>query len=184
MIKTTLSFYAIKLRYRTSEIPLSTQINGFYIINKFNDFFNILPRHTPQPALPNHFPRRENDRSVYVQTIQKNANTFLTVFSIAVGFLTSTLFVLAEKKATPIEAKDLIRLKECFYNTAFSLITSLSIIILYIFLVILNNSKEISNISKYINDINNIGSFIIYALIILFFHSLLMVIKRVFFIFD
>lgn len=119
------------------------------------------------------------------QPIQtKDANTFLTVFSIAVGFLTSTLFVLAEKKATPIEAKDLIRLKECFYNTAFSLITSLSIIILYIFLVILNNAKEISNISKYINDINNIGSFIIYALIILFFHSLLMVIKRVFFIFD
>lgn len=75
MIKTTLSFYAIKLRYRTSEIPLSTQINGFYIINKFNDFFNILPRYTPQPALPNHFPRRENDRSVYVQTIQKNANS-------------------------------------------------------------------------------------------------------------
>ena len=88
------------------------------------------------------------------QPIQtKDANTFLTVFSIAVGFLTSTLFVLAEKKATPIEAKDLIRLKECFYNTAFSLITSLSIIILYIFLVILNNSKEISNISKYINDL-------------------------------
>lgn len=75
MIKTTLSFYAIKLRYRTSEIPLSTQINGFYIINKFNDFFNILPRYTPQPALPHHFPRRENDRSVYVQTIQKNANS-------------------------------------------------------------------------------------------------------------
>ena len=72
------------------------------------------------------------------QPIEPTGNDcFLTVFSIAVGFLSSTLFVLADRKTSVREANSVTRLKECFYNTAFALISALFVIFCYILMIIL-----------------------------------------------
>lgn len=111
-------------------------------------------------------------------------NCFFTVFSIAIGFLASTLFVVAQKKDDSKEADFVIKIKECFYNTAFSLIASIIIILCYLTMIISVKALADFKLSEYIPYVLNIGSFIIYAFIVLFFHSMLMVIKRVFYIFD
>lgn len=119
------------------------------------------------------------------QPIEPTGNDcFLTVFSIAVGFLSSTLFVLADRKTSVREANSVTRLKECFYNTAFALISALFVIFCYILMIILLRAFRDFNLENYIPHLLNTGSFIIYALIVLFFHAMLMVIRRVFFIFD
>lgn len=109
---------------------------------------------------------------------------FLTVFSIAVGFLSSTLFVLADRKTSVREANSVAKLKECFYNTAFSLIVSLTVIFCYIVMMIAMRALNSFGKMEYAAVVLNSGSFIIYAMIVLLFHSLLMVIRRVFLIFD
>lgn len=98
----------------------------------------------------------------------------LTAFSILSGFLISALFLLVDKIDKP-EGKDFQIIKETIHNISFGILIGVFIIVLSLFFILF----KASTIGTTFAFIRFFMSMIYFGLIVLFFHTMLIILQRV-----
>ena len=101
----------------------------------------------------------------------------LTAFSILSGFLISALFLLVDK-ADKQKGKDFQIIKETIHNISFGILIGVFIIVLSLFFILFKAST-IETTFAFPTELRFFMSMIYFGLIVLFFHTLLIILQRV-----